>query len=72
VKIIIFDGEFSNVMISYLVLIDHWKWLLDICMLASRLSKTNIQIRCWTRCSNIQAWFTVSCTLPFLRTRLFI
>jgi len=33
-------------------------------MLASLLPKTNIQIRCWTRHSNIQAWFSVSCTLP--------
>jgi len=38
--------------------------LLDICMLASLLSKTNIQMRCWTGCSNILAWFSVPCTLP--------
>jgi len=33
-------------------------------MLASLLPKTNIHFRCWTRCSNIQAWFCVLCTLP--------
>jgi len=38
--------------------------MLDICMLVSLLPKTNIQVRCWTRCSNILAWFSVPCTFP--------
>jgi len=38
--------------------------MLDICMLASILPKTNIHFRCGTQCSNIQAWFRVSCSLP--------
>ena len=45
--------------------------MLDICMLASLLPKTNIQVRCWTRCSNILAWFSVTCTLPWF-THAFI
>jgi len=49
---------------TLLLLHVYWGRLLDICMLASLLSKTNIHFRCWTRCSNIQTWFCVFCTLP--------
>jgi len=38
--------------------------LLDICILASLLPKTNIQVRCWIRCFNILAWFSMPCSLP--------
>jgi hypothetical protein len=41
--------------------------LLDICMLASLLPKTNIHFRCGTQCSNIQAWYV--CYVPCLCLR---
>jgi len=39
--------------------------VLNIYTLASLLPKTNIHFRYGTRCSNIQAWFCVFCTLPY-------
>jgi len=46
--------------------------LLDICMLASLLPKTNIHFKCGTQCSNIQAWFVCSVPALILRTRSLI
>jgi len=45
--------------------------LLDICMLASLLPKTNIHFKCGTQCSNIQAGLCVLyLALIYARVRL--